>query len=103
MKNIDGEFLVNTYKKLLINNEKTKSLLDFLEGKKRFDELMPISIELHLTNRCNLNCEWCVDKQIRKSTETVHLVVKNIMKTNHYKATNMELIFMRCLLTIVII
>lgn len=73
MKNIDGEFLVNTYKKLLINNEKTKSLLDFLEGKKRFDELMPISIELHLTNRCNLNCEWCVDKQIRKSKDSLKL------------------------------
>jgi len=26
----------------------------------------PISVELSLTNRCNLNCIWCSDKELRK-------------------------------------
>ncbi|MBF0548825.1 MAG: radical SAM protein [Candidatus Riflebacteria bacterium] len=32
-----------------------------------FDPTPPVSIELHLTNRCNLNCKWCVDRGIRNN------------------------------------
>jgi MoaA/NifB/PqqE/SkfB family radical SAM enzyme/spore coat polysaccharide biosynthesis protein SpsF (cytidylyltransferase family) len=31
------------------------------------DPSYPISVELSLTNECNLNCEWCSDKQLRKN------------------------------------
>lgn len=48
--------------KLLLHDEKIKSLLDVYNGKKEFDELPPISLELHLTDKCNLNCPWCTDK-----------------------------------------
>lgn len=30
-----------------------------------FDTTYPISVELTLTNKCNLNCEWCSDRQLR--------------------------------------
>lgn len=71
MKNIDDKFVINTYKKILLNTEKAKSIMDFTKGKKEFDDKMPISIELHLTNRCNLKCKWCVDKKIRRNEDLI--------------------------------
>lgn len=31
-----------------------------------FDETYPVSVELSLTNRCNLDCIWCSDKDLRE-------------------------------------
>lgn len=62
----DG-FFEYSPKKLLFNSDKCKSLFDMAYQKAAFDPTLPISIELHLTNRCNLNCVWCVDKGIREN------------------------------------
>ena len=35
------------------------------------DELFPISVEMHLTDCCNLRCEWCTDKELRKNGATM--------------------------------
>jgi MoaA/NifB/PqqE/SkfB family radical SAM enzyme len=32
-----------------------------------FDTSYPISVELSLTNACNLKCQWCSDSQLRKT------------------------------------
>ncbi|MDF2511922.1 MAG: Radical domain protein [Herbinix sp.] len=71
MKNIDDDFVIDTYKKILLNPEKAESIIDLIKGKKQVDDKMPISIELHLTNRCNLNCEWCVDKKMRSNKDLI--------------------------------
>lgn len=53
--------------KLLLNNEKVDSILDVKNRIKKMDEQFPISVELHLTDNCNLKCEWCTDKELRKN------------------------------------
>lgn len=47
--------------KLLCHQEKVKSIMEVFSGVKRFDNLPPISVEMHLTNNCNLHCPWCTD------------------------------------------
>lgn len=59
--------------KLLLNNRKVNSILDVRNGIKKLDEQFPISIELHLTDNCNLNCEWCTDKALRKNMAAMDL------------------------------
>ena len=41
--------------KLLLNKEKVESILDVKNGIKKLDDRFPISVELHLTDRCNLH------------------------------------------------
>ncbi len=53
--------------RLLLNNEKVNSILGVRNGIKKMDEHFPISVELHLTDNCNLNCEWCTDKELRQN------------------------------------
>lgn len=64
--------------KLLLNNEKVSSILDVRNKIKKMDELFPISIEMHLTDNCNLNCQWCTDKVLRKNKATLdmHIIEK---------------------------
>lgn len=64
--------------KLLLNNEKVSSILNVRNKIKKMDELFPISIEMHLTDNCNLNCQWCTDKELRKNKATldVHIIEK---------------------------
>ena len=57
--------------KLLFNSDKCRSLFDIAYNKAAFDPTLPISIELHLTNRCNLKCEWCVDREIRSNLQDI--------------------------------
>lgn len=64
--------------KLLLNKEKVDSIIDVAMGKKLLDEKFPISVELHLTDQCNLNCEWCTDRELRKNMAT--LPVESIEK-----------------------
>lgn len=59
--------------KLLLNKEKVESILDVKNGMKKIDDRFPISVELHLTDRCNLNCEWCTDKILRNNKATLDL------------------------------
>ena len=61
--------------KLLLNMDKVHSILDVKNGVKKMDEHFPISVELHLTDRCNLNCEWCTDKKLRRNGATLDLDV----------------------------
>ncbi len=67
--------------KLLLNNEKVNSILDVRNGMKKMDEQFPISIELHLTDNCNLNCEWCTDKSLRQNKAVMDLqVIKRLFR-----------------------
>lgn len=61
--------------KLLLNNEKVNSILDVGRGNKESDEQFPISVELHLTDCCNLKCEWCTDKELRNNKATLDIKV----------------------------
>lgn len=63
-KNYWSEFEYNKLK-LLLNHKKVESIFKVLNNEKMHDEAPPISVELHLTNHCNLNCEWCTDKIIK--------------------------------------
>ena len=57
--------------KLLLNDKKVNSILAVRNGIKKMDEQFPISVELHLTDRCNLHCEWCTDRELRKNGATL--------------------------------
>lgn len=57
--------------KLLLNIEKVNSIVDVANGKKMLDNTFPISVELHLTDNCNLKCAWCTDKELRKNRATL--------------------------------
>lgn len=70
MKNYWNEFEYSKFK-LLINNRKTESILDVCRGRKTYDELYPISVDIHLTNACNLRCEWCTDSELMKTGATM--------------------------------
>lgn len=59
--------------KLLLNEKKVHSILDVRNGIKKMDECFPISVELHLTDCCNLNCGWCTDKILRNHKATLEL------------------------------
>ncbi|MDE6947289.1 MAG: radical SAM protein [Anaeroplasmataceae bacterium] len=61
--------------KLILNNKKVDSILRVKNHLKNVDEFFPISVELHLTDLCNLNCEWCTDKELRKNKATLDLKV----------------------------
>lgn len=64
--------------KLLLNNEKVSSILNVRNKVKKMDELFPISVEMHLTDNCNLNCQWCTDRELRKNKATLdmHIIEK---------------------------
>ena len=67
--------------KLLLNNEKVNSVLDVRNGVKKMDEQFPISVELHLTDCCNLKCEWCTDKELRQNKSVLDLqVIKKLFR-----------------------
>lgn len=72
MENYWDEFEYSKLK-LLLNNEKINSILDVRNGIKKMDERFPISVELHLTDVCNLKCEWCTDKELRKNGAVMDL------------------------------
>ena len=50
--------------KLLLHSEKVQSILSVLTMKSTCDYTYPLSVDLHLTNQCNLKCEWCIDRDI---------------------------------------
>jgi len=59
-----GEIGVN---KLFFHNEKVKNILNTIKlNYEKPDTSYPVSVELSLTNRCNLKCVWCVDWHLRK-------------------------------------
>ena len=74
MKNYWDEFEYSKLK-LLLNNEKVNSILDVRNGIKKMDEHFPISVEFHLTDICNLKCEWCTDKELRKNGAVMDMQV----------------------------
>lgn len=54
--------------KLLCHREKVQSIVEVGDGVKKYDNLPPISVELHLTNTCNLACPWCTDRDLHGNT-----------------------------------
>lgn len=80
MDNYWSEFEYNKLK-LLLHEKKMKSIFDVLDKKKECDERFPISIELHLTNCCNLNCPWCTDRILRANRATLDTnIVKSVIR-----------------------
>lgn len=73
-KNYWSEFEYSKLK-LLMNKEKVDSILDVKRGVKRQDKMFPISVELHLTDICNLKCEWCTDKELRRNGATLDMQI----------------------------
>jgi len=73
-KNYWDEFEYNKLK-LLLNKEKIDSILDVRRGIKKLDKKFPISVELHLTDICNLKCEWCTDKELRRNGATLDMQI----------------------------
>jgi 2-iminoacetate synthase ThiH len=51
--------------KLLNNPQKVGSLFEVRDGTRDYDPTFPISVELHLTDLCNLRCPWCTDLEMR--------------------------------------
>lgn len=70
VKNYWDEFEYSKLK-LIMHKEKIDSIMAVKNGDKKLDELFPISIELHLTDFCNLKCEWCTDKGLRRNGATI--------------------------------
>jgi radical SAM protein with 4Fe4S-binding SPASM domain len=68
MDNVNSEL---AFIKLLLNSDKCSNLLEIAKKNVEYDPNYPVSIELHLTNRCNLRCEWCVDHGIRHDKEDI--------------------------------
>ncbi len=93
-KNMEKRLLTNNFwneleyskLKLLLNHDKADSVLDVLHGKKRYDELPPLSVELHLTNQCNLKCSWCTDQKLRRNG--AFQKKETIMELFHYFGRN---------------
>lgn len=61
--------------KLLMHKGKVDSIMAVRNGTKDLDTFFPISIELHLTDCCNLKCGWCTDKELRKNAATANFEV----------------------------
>lgn len=57
--------------KLILNKKKIDSIFEVRNGLKKMDVYFPISVELHLTDCCNLKCEWCTDMELRKNGATL--------------------------------
>ena len=55
--------------KLLLNGEKCQNILAVLNGDSEWDTSLPISIELHPTNKCNQQCRWCIDSSLREHAD----------------------------------
>lgn len=78
--------------KLLLNKKKVYSILDVRNGTKKMDELFPISVEIHLTDKCNLNCEWCTDKGLRNNKATLELgLIKKLFREFGCQGTGVTL------------
>ena len=52
--------------KLSLFPDKLDSIIKVSQGYKEYDETYPVSVELSLTNACNLKCIWCCDATIRR-------------------------------------
>lgn len=52
--------------KLLNNPQKVAAIFEVRDGSRDFDPTYPISVELHLTDLCNLKCPWCTDLAMRE-------------------------------------
>lgn len=83
MENYWSEFEYDKLK-LLLNHKKAESIFKVLNGEKNCDDVPPISVELHITNNCNLNCQWCTDGILRR--QNVFLVKETIFKLFEYFA-----------------
>ena len=78
--------------KLLLNREKVNSILDVRNGITKMDKRFPISVELHLTDCCNLNCEWCTDKELRKNGATLDVeIIKKLFREFWQHGTGLTL------------
>lgn len=78
--------------KLLCHQDKVKSIMDVYDGIKYFDNMPPISVELHLTNRCNLCCPWCTDKDLHaNNSELSYDVVCELLRYFGQQGTGVTL------------
>ncbi len=67
--------------KLLCHREKVQSIMEVQSGIKRLDNIPPISVEVHLTDNCNLCCPWCTDRDLHGNGAALELdKVKELMR-----------------------
>jgi len=59
--------------KLLNKPQKVASMFEVRDGTRDYDPLFPLSVELHLTDICNLRCAWCTDVELRKNLASLPL------------------------------
>lgn len=59
--------------KLLNKPDKVASMFEVRDGTRDYDPLFPLSVELHLTDVCNLRCSWCTDLELRKNLASLPL------------------------------
>ncbi len=78
--------------KLLNKHDKINSIFNVRDGKKICDLLWPISVELHLTNQCNLNCYWCTDRNLKKTNASLDAkIIKKLLR--EFKTQNVGVTF----------
>lgn len=53
--------------KLLRRPEKVAAIFAVRDGVQPVDASYPISVEVHLTDLCNLSCPWCTDQVLREN------------------------------------
>ena len=71
--------------KLLCHKEKVQAVMEIAEGVRIYDNLPPISVEMHLTDNCNLACPWCTDRDLlgngaKLSKEVVFSLLREFAK-----------------------
>jgi radical SAM protein with 4Fe4S-binding SPASM domain len=59
--------------KLLNKPQKVASMFEVRDGTRDYDPLFPLSVELHLTDVCNLRCGWCTDLELRRNLASLPL------------------------------
>ena len=90
--NFWDEFEYNKLK-LLLNIGKVNSIAEVADGRRMSDKIFPISVEVHLTDKCNLNCKWCTDKELRKNGATMSLdIIEKVFKEfgEHHTGVTLE-------------
>lgn len=72
---VDNPFTLLEYDpiKLLNKPHKVAALFEVRDGTRDYDPLFPLSVELHLTDICNLQCPWCTDRELRKNGASLPL------------------------------
>lgn len=65
--------------KLMLFPEKIRAISSIADNRSAMDESYPVSVELSLTDTCQLKCIWCSDKDLRER-ETATMTTASIFR-----------------------